>query len=84
MLLKSTPEVDFTNILQATFSYKSVFAASLYLQLGFVIFGKIKKAACKMLVKFTPRFYEQIFCSKISLLFKFYFNIMFMSNFGAI
>ena len=47
----------FTNILQAAFSYESVFAAFLYLQFGFVIFWQKNigaKAACKMLMKLAP------------------------------
>ncbi len=49
--------VNFTNILQATFSYQSSLRTFMCLQFGFVIFWQKDfgaKAANKMLVKLTP------------------------------
>jgi len=51
MLVKSTPGVNFTNILKAAFAYKSIFEAFLYLQFGFVIFVGKRILAQKLLVK---------------------------------
>jgi len=62
MLVKSTPGVNFINILQAAFSYKRVFAAFLYLNVGFEIFwlkNICAKAAREMLMKLTI-FYKQL------------------------
>ena len=56
MLVKLTSGDNFTNILQAAFLYKNVFAAFMCLQLGFVTFCRKEigaKAAGKMLVKLT-------------------------------
>ncbi len=65
--------VNFTNILQAAFSYKPFCAAFMCLQFGYVIFWRKDfdtKADHKMLVKLTPGdnitiFYEQLFCTNI-------------------
>jgi hypothetical protein len=49
--------VNFTNILQAAFSYQILCAPFMCLQFGFVIFWQKDfgaKAAHKMLVKLTP------------------------------
>ncbi len=51
------PGVNFTNILQAAFSFESFCAAFMCLQFGFIIFWQKdfgSKAAHKMLVKLTP------------------------------
>ncbi len=66
--------VNFTNILQAAFSYKSFFAAFMCLQFGFVIFCQKDfgaKAANKMLVKLTPggRNWQLIYPYSINMLF---------------
>ncbi len=54
MLMKLPIGVNFINILSSTFLCKSVFAAFLKLQFGFVIFWlKNTGAACKILMKST-------------------------------
>jgi hypothetical protein len=55
-LVKLPTGVNFTNTFGADILYKTVFAAFLYLQFGFIIFQQANtgaKAACKMLVKLT-------------------------------
>jgi len=54
MLVKLTPGVDLTNILQAAFARSDPIPASH--QCLFALLGSaVAKAACKMLVKSTPR-----------------------------
>jgi len=71
MLVKSTPGVNFTNILcEAVFARKSFCTAFLCSLFGFVIFQKEieAKASCKMLVKWTTNVNlanEQLFHMKM-------------------
>ncbi len=56
MLVKSTPGINFINIILLPFCTKVVCAAFLYLNFGFVFFKQKNigiKAACKMLKKLT-------------------------------
>jgi len=64
MLMKLTPGVDFTNILQAAFLRKGLLKLFATDSLALLFFWQKNigsKAACKMLIKLTPVafFYKQ-------------------------